>query len=84
MGPEMETWNIGLFLLSMMDITFTSKWGKQGHAMSRMWYLNHQQISGTLTHNLAELENTSTTLQISQLSCSATEDGHLTHVHSHL
>ena len=41
-------------------------------------------IPGTLTHNLAELGNKSTTLQICQPSCSMTEDEHLTHVKSHL
>ena len=37
--------------------------------------------SGTSTHNLAELEDTSTTLQICKLSCSLIEDENFTHVH---
>ena len=47
-------------------------------------HLNHQWSSWTLTHNLAELGSTLTTLQIYQPSCSTTEDEHLTYVDSHL
>ena len=38
----------------------------------------------TLTHNLAELGSTSTTLPTYQPSCSTGEDEHLMHVNSHM
>ena len=46
--------------------------------------LNHKWNSGTLTHNLAQLENTSTTQPMCQTLCLMTEDEYFTHVNSHL
>ena len=59
-----EDLDTALAVFCVMDITYTLKiklLEKQGHAMSKC--LNHQQNSGTWTHNLAELGDTLTTLQ---------------------
>ena len=87
MGSHNGDLDTELSRLNMMDITYTLKSKvpeKQDHATSRIWYLSLQWNSGTLTHNLAELEVTSTILQICQLSCLLIDEEHLHHVHSHL
>ena len=58
--------DIGLFELSMMDTSYISKTRlpeKYDLVMYRAWYWNHLLNCGIQTPNLAELENSSTTLQ---------------------
>ena len=60
----------------------TKSLGKQGHATSEMEFLGHPLSFGALAGNLAESENTSTTLQTYKPSCWIIEDEQLNHVNN--